>query len=89
MNVAAPLAAVADGRDIHRLRADCRVCGSTRLELFLPLGDQPLANSFLRHPAEFAGEQFFPLDVYICNSCSLVQLRDVIDPRCSFAITST
>ena len=33
---------------------------------------------------EFAGERFFPLDVYFCETCSLVQLADVIDPEVLF-----
>lgn len=52
--------------------------------MFLPLGPTPLANSFLRSSAEFAGEASFPLDVYYCHGCSLVQLLDVIDPEVLF-----
>ncbi|MBV8843434.1 MAG: class I SAM-dependent methyltransferase [Bryobacterales bacterium] len=62
----------------------CRACGGDRLELFLSLGAQPLANSFLSGPAEFASEQFYALDVYFCRSCTLVQLLDVVDPEVLF-----
>jgi hypothetical protein len=48
------------------------------------LGPQPLANSFLASPDEFGSEQSFPLDVYFCETCSLVQLLDVIDPEVLF-----
>jgi 2-polyprenyl-3-methyl-5-hydroxy-6-metoxy-1,4-benzoquinol methylase len=48
------------------------------------LGDQPLANSFLKSPEEFVKEEKFPLDVYFCETCSLVQLVDVIDPSVLF-----
>lgn len=51
---------------------------------FLSLGDQPLANSFLRSEADFDTERFFPLDVYLCETCALVQLADVIDPEVLF-----
>ncbi|MCI0602004.1 class I SAM-dependent methyltransferase [bacterium] len=44
----------------------------------------PLANSFLKSPEEFAAEQFYPLDLYFCENCSLVQLLDVIDPEVLF-----
>jgi hypothetical protein len=44
----------------------------------------PLANSFLRSADEFEDESFFPLDLYFCQSCSLVQLLDVIDPEVLF-----
>lgn len=51
---------------------------------FLELGEQPLANSFLRDPSEFVDEPRFPLDVYYCGDCFLVQLVDVIDPAILF-----
>jgi SAM-dependent methyltransferase len=71
-------------RPVHIKRATCRACGGRELALFLPLGDVALANSFLRSAAEFAGERRFPLDVYACGTCTLVQLVDVIDPEVLF-----
>jgi hypothetical protein len=68
---------------LHK-RTSCRACGGSRLALFLSLGQQPLANSFLSNPREFADEAFYPLDVYFCESCSLVQLLDVVDPEVLF-----
>jgi len=44
----------------------------------------PLANSFLRSPDEFDDESLFPLDLYFCQTCSLVQLLDVIAPEVLF-----
>ncbi len=69
---------------IHHKRTTCRACGGDRLRLFLELGEVPLANSFLRSSDEFAGEQKYPLDVYFCSDCSLVQILDVIDPEALF-----
>lgn len=69
---------------LHVLRKTCRGCGNDRLNMFLPLGPTPLANSFLKSETEFTGEQSFPLDVYFCESCYLVQLLDVIDPELLF-----
>ena len=66
------------------MRAHCRACGEARLVRFLILGPQPLANANLRDPADAAGELTFPLDVYFCESCTLVQLADVIDPETLF-----
>jgi hypothetical protein len=43
-----------------------------------------LANSFLRDASEFAAEARYPLDVYFCEDCSLIQLLDVIDPEVLF-----
>ena len=69
---------------VHRVRTECRGCGSRDLRKFLSLGPTPLANSFLRKSDEFATEESFPLDVHFCEQCSLVQLVDVIDPEVLF-----
>ncbi len=69
---------------MHRIRTSCRACGSDRLTRFLTLGPQPLANANLRDIAEAGDELTFPLDVYFCETCSLVQLADVIDPELLF-----
>lgn len=71
-------------RPVHSKRTTCRACGGRELELFLPLGDVALANSFLKSAQEFASERRFPLDVYFCKTCTLVQLLDVIDPEVLF-----
>jgi C-methyltransferase-like protein/putative zinc binding protein/methyltransferase family protein len=68
----------------HHLRTDCRGCGGAGLDRFLELGDQPLANRFLRTADEAEDELFFPLDVYRCRDCSLVQLLDVISAEVLF-----
>lgn len=44
-----------------------------------------MANAFPRDESDTAAEQFFPLDVCFCESCSLVQLADVIDPAVLFS----
>jgi hypothetical protein len=67
-----------------RRRTACRVCGGTRLELILSLGPSPLANAFLNSPEEFADERRYPLDLYFCDSCALLQLVDVVDPDVLF-----
>ncbi len=72
------------GRPHHHRRADCRGCGGSNLHLFLSLGDQPLANAFPADPAGFANERFYPLDVFFCRDCTLVQLLDVVDPEVLF-----
>jgi hypothetical protein len=69
---------------IHTVRTACRACGEARLTRFLELGPQPLANANLASIDEAADELFFPLDVYFCEACSLVQLADVIDPEVLF-----
>ena len=72
------------GRTVHHVRTRCRACSAERLTRFLELGPQPLANANLRSLDEAAGERTYPLDLYFCEGCSLVQLADVIDPEVLF-----
>ncbi len=74
----------APGRPVHRVRTRCRACGAGGLTRFLELGRQPLANANLQELAAAADERVYPLDVYLCERCSLVQLVDVIDPEVLF-----
>ena len=68
----------------HRKRETCRICGARDFRMILSLGNSPPANAFLRSQEEFASEQSFPLDVYRCEGCSLVQLLEVVDPEILF-----
>jgi hypothetical protein len=72
------------GRPVHTKRTACRACGGVTLRRFLELGMQPLANAFPRDASGFDGEARYPLDVYFCDTCSLVQVLDVIDPEVLF-----
>jgi hypothetical protein len=65
-------------------RTTCRVCDTTDLDPVLSLGPTPLANAFLRSPDAFAAERSYPLDLYFCHRCSLLQLLDVVNPEVLF-----
>jgi SAM-dependent methyltransferase len=56
----------------------CRTCKSERLYLFLPLGEHPLANGFLRADQLEEPELKFPLDCRVCLDCGLIQVDDQI-----------
>lgn len=58
---------------------NCRICNSPNLTKFLDLGLQPLANSFLKDQSEFVKEKKYPLAAYVCHSCNLAQLLDIVD----------
>ena len=58
----------------------CRTCKSERLYLFLPLGDHPLANGFLREEQLSEPELKFPLDCQVCLDCGLIQVDDHVPP---------
>jgi SAM-dependent methyltransferase len=56
----------------------CRGCKSNRLYLFLPLGEHPLANGFLRAEQLSEPEARFPLDANVCLDCGLIQVADQV-----------
>src|SRR5215471_17491245 len=59
----------------------CRCCGTSDLEPVLDLGRQPLANSYLKEPAELP---VYPLELVICRSCFHNQLSVVVQPDLMF-----
>lgn len=54
----------------------CRFCGSPLEHVFTDLGASPLANSNLKAADLNKMEPFFPLCVYVCQNCLLVQLPE-------------
>ena len=58
----------------------CRFCDSQLDTIFLDLGITPSANSFLKKE-NLSSEKSFPLRVFVCNKCLLVQLPETIDPN--------
>jgi SAM-dependent methyltransferase len=63
----------------------CRFCGSKLDELFVSLGESPLSNAFLRKQDLQRAEPRFPLDVFVCNDCFLVQLPEYESPENIFS----
>jgi SAM-dependent methyltransferase len=63
----------------------CRSCNSESLTLFLSLGPQPLSNAYLREDQLHGMEPFYPLDVYLCRECFLVQIEKVVPPEDIFS----
>lgn len=58
----------------------CRACTSRDLFLYLPLGEHPPANAFLK-PEQLNGvERKFPLDTHVCLTCALIQVPDILPP---------
>jgi SAM-dependent methyltransferase len=54
----------------------CRACGHKLGGAFLSLGSSPLSNSYLTPQMLSAMEPFYPLDVFVCEKCFLVQLDE-------------
>jgi len=58
----------------------CRSCGSTRSLPVIDLGLQPLANNLLRPEDLEKPEPRFPLAVFVCGDCWLMQITDTVPP---------
>jgi hypothetical protein len=68
--------------DRYTVEQRCRSCGHGSLDLVLDLGRVPLANNLLRTPDE--PHPRFPLSLAFCPSCSLVQIRETVEPEVLF-----
>lgn len=55
----------------------CFFCGSPDQRLALSLGQQPLANSYLKLEQLEEQEPAYPLDLYFCGECGLVHIEAV------------
>ena len=54
----------------------CRNCGAVLEHVFLDLGSAPPSNSYLDPADPGAGEVWYPLKVFVCSRCFLVQLDE-------------
>jgi hypothetical protein len=59
----------------------CRFCGAELRHTFVDLGMSPLCESYVGADRVNAMEAFYPLRVYICHECFLVQLQEYVTPE--------
>ncbi|ATX82974.1 Methyltransferase domain-containing protein [Mariprofundus ferrinatatus] len=64
----------------------CRHCGSELKSLFLDLGSMPPSNAYLSADQLDKPEPAYPLRIFVCESCWLVQTEDF--SRCDELFTS-
>jgi 2-polyprenyl-3-methyl-5-hydroxy-6-metoxy-1,4-benzoquinol methylase len=64
---------------------NCRFCEASLRHTFADLGMSPLANSYLKPEDLQKMEPFYPLHVYICERCYLVQLQEFEAPEHLFS----
>lgn len=62
----------------------CRTCKKTNFVKILDFGLMPLANAFLKKRELSSQEKKYPLRVYFCKHCHLVQLKDIVSPKILF-----
>src|SRR6266852_3741199 len=58
----------------------CRFCKSALRHTFVDLGMSPLCESYLRPEQLNEMERFYPLHVFVCERCFLVQLEEFVSP---------
>lgn len=58
----------------------CRFCHTPLRHLFVSLGSSPLSNAFIRAEDLHKMEPYYPLAVYVCENCLLVQLDEFEKP---------
>src|SRR5215813_1281673 len=63
----------------------CRFCGTRLRYTFVDLGASPLCESYLAVDQLNQMELFYPLHVYVCESCFLVQLQEYVGPEHIFS----
>lgn len=61
-------------------QSGCRSCSATLERTFVDLGMSPLANSYIKPDQLDQMESFYPLYVYVCEKCLLVQLKQFSTP---------
>ncbi|MBN2266752.1 MAG: class I SAM-dependent methyltransferase [Candidatus Babeliaceae bacterium] len=59
----------------------CRFCGAFLTNNFVDLGMSPLCESYLNTEQLNSMEPFYPLHVFVCDKCFLVQLEEYVDPQ--------
>jgi hypothetical protein len=67
------------------MSSPCRLCGHPLSETFVDLGLSPLANAYVPPERLSQKEHFYPLHVYVCDRCLLVQLDEFESPAHIFS----
>jgi SAM-dependent methyltransferase len=69
---------------ISRTESACRSCGSQALAPILSFGRTPLADRLLVEADLEAADPTAPLDLVLCQACSLVQITETVAPEVLF-----
>jgi SAM-dependent methyltransferase len=74
----------AQRRGQQAIGPSCRFCGTRCSQLFVDLGLSPLCQTQISPEQINHGEMFFPLRVFVCDKCFLVQLDEYVSPEVIF-----
>jgi SAM-dependent methyltransferase len=59
----------------------CRFCSTPLSRTFIDLGMSPLCETYLKPDELNRMEPFYPLHVFVCDNCLLVQLMEYVSPE--------
>ena len=62
----------------------CGICSGEKLTNFLNLGNHPPPLNFITKEKVMENDETFPLEVFFCHGCGLVQLGEAVDPKIMF-----
>lgn len=71
--------------NVAEVQPRCRFCHAVLQQTFVDLGMSPLCESYLRADQLNQMEPFYPLHVFVCNSCFLVQLQEYVSREAIFS----
>lgn len=71
--------------NVERRPVGCRLCGARLRHTLVDLGMSPPCESFLRADQLDQMEPYYPLDVLVCDTCYLVQLKEYMSPETIFS----
>lgn len=71
-------------RQTARSAGQCRLCGAPLTRTFVDLGMSPLCEDFRPEELLDSVEYYYPLHVYVCEECFLVQLKQYVSPESIF-----
>src|SRR5216684_4230877 len=71
---------IAPARRLSMKILACRSCNSPLLHVVLDLGEHPISNGLLNSKDEMRREKRYPLQVALCEECSLLQVTETIPP---------
>jgi len=61
-------------------RNTCRGCDGKELDLFFSLAPTPIGDAYVTADKLNISQPSYPIDLYMCRSCGMAQLIDVINP---------
>src|SRR6266852_8657286 len=76
----AETASLAEKNEVVRPLSVCRFCKAELQHTFVDLGMSPLCESYVRLDQLNEMEAFYPLHVFVCERCFLVQLEEFVSP---------